>query len=100
MTTFPIEQRNTTPPLILLTGKDGQVGFELQRSLQSVGNVVAVGRDDLDLSDSDAIRELVGHLRPNFIINAAAYTAVDKAESSVEPCFAVNAVAPGVIAEA
>ena len=84
---------------ILLTGKDGQVGFELQRSLAPLGEVVAVDLADCDLSDAQAIRQLVAAVRPNVIVNPAAYTAVDKAESEHERAAAVNAVAPGVFGE-
>lgn len=84
---------------ILLTGKDGQVGFELQRSLAPLGEVVAVDFADCDLSDAKAIRELVASVRPSIIVNPAAYTAVDKAESDPERATEVNAVAPGVFGE-
>lgn len=84
---------------ILLTGKDGQVGFELQRSLAPLGEVVAVDLAECDLSDAQAIRQLVAAVRPNVIVNPAAYTAVDKAESDQERATAVNAVAPGVLGE-
>jgi dTDP-4-dehydrorhamnose reductase len=84
---------------ILVTGKDGQVGFELQRSLAPLGEVVAVDQADCDLSDSQAIRQLVATVQPNVIVNPAAYTAVDKAESDHERAAVVNAVAPGVFGE-
>lgn len=84
---------------ILLLGKDGQVGWQLQRSLAPHGPVTAVGRAACDLSDGDQIRSLVRDLKPSLIVNAAAYTAVDKAESEVEKAFRINAVAPGVLAE-
>lgn len=84
---------------ILLTGKNGQVGWELQRTLASLGKVVALGSEELDLTDSGAIRQAVRAMRPDIIVNPAAYTAVDKAESEVDLAHAVNAVAPGVFAE-
>lgn len=84
---------------ILLTGKDGQVGFELQRSLAVLGEVVAVGRDECNLADADAIRTLVRDVQPEVIVNPAAYTAVDKAESELELAQAINTVAPGVLGE-
>lgn len=84
---------------ILLTGKNGQLGFELQRSLASLGEVVAVGSADCDLSDAEAIRTTVRSVRPRIIVNAAAYTAVDKAESEVDLAMAVNATAPGILGE-
>lgn len=84
---------------ILLTGKQGQVGFELQRVLAPLGEVCAVSQAECDLADAPAIRALVRSFNPNVIINAAAYTAVDKAESEPEPAHAINAVAPGVLGE-
>lgn len=84
---------------ILLTGKHGQVGWELQRTLAPLGKVVAVDANALDLVDSSAIRETVRNIKPDIIVNAAAYTAVDKAESEPELARAVNSTAPGVLAE-
>jgi dTDP-4-dehydrorhamnose reductase len=84
---------------ILLTGKDGQLGFELARALAPLGEVVAVGRADCDLADSEALREMVRRAVPDVIVNPAAYTAVDRAESEREAAFAINARAPRVLAE-
>lgn len=84
---------------ILLTGKNGQVGFELRRSLALLGEVVAVDVPDCDLSDSAAVTALVQSVRPQVIVHPAAYTAVDKAESDQATAHAVNAVAPGVLAQ-
>lgn len=84
---------------ILLTGKDGQVGFELMRTLAPLGELTAVGRADCDLEDGEALRTLVRAAAPDVIVNAAAYTAVDKAESEPGPAFAVNARAPGILGE-
>ena len=84
---------------ILLTGKNGQVGFELQRSLAMLGEVVAVDLHDCDLSDSAAIRTLVRSVKPDLIVNPAAYTAVDRAEKEVELAMAINADAPRVFGE-
>jgi dTDP-4-dehydrorhamnose reductase len=84
---------------ILLTGKNGQVGFELQRALAPLGEVVAVDQHDCDLSNPDAIRQLVAKVAPQVIINPAAYTAVDKAEAEPVLALAVNGIAPGVIGE-
>ena len=84
---------------LLLTGKNGQVGFELQRALAPLGDVVAVDHEDCDLSDAEAIRALVRRVQPEVIVNPAAYTAVDKAESDADKAFTVNAVAPGVFGE-
>ncbi len=84
---------------ILLTGKNGQVGWELQHSLAALGQVVALDSEDMDLADPDAIRQKVRDVTPNIIVNPAAYTAVDKAESEPELAKAVNGTAPGVLAE-
>lgn len=89
---------------ILLLGGDGQVAWELRRSLAPLGEVVAVGRRTsphaLDLAQAGDILPLVEALRPAWIVNAAAYTAVDKAETEADAAQAVNAVAPGLLAEA
>ena len=84
---------------ILLTGANGQVGYELQHSLAVLGNVIALERSQLDLLDAAAIRYVVREIKPNLIVNPAAYTAVDKAESEPELAMEINAVAPGVLAE-
>jgi len=84
---------------ILLTGKNGQLGFELQRALATLGDVHAVGQLECDLGDADALRALVRSVNPDVIVNPAAYTAVDKAESDRDRAFAVNATAPGVLGE-
>ena len=84
---------------ILLTGANGQVGWELQRSLSSLGEVVALDSQALNLADADALRAKVREIAPQLIVNAAAYTAVDKAEGDVEKAHAVNATAPGILAE-
>jgi dTDP-4-dehydrorhamnose reductase len=86
-------------PRILLTGKGGQLGFELQRALLPLGPMFAIGRADCDLADPAAIRAMVEATRPDIIINAAAYTAVDQAETEKAAAFAVNAIAPAVLAE-
>ena len=84
---------------ILLIGRSGQVGWELARLLPSLGETLAVGRDALDLADADAVRRLVRETRPDLIVNAAAYTAVDKAEAEPELAMQVNGTAPGAMAE-
>ena len=84
---------------ILLTGKNGQVGWELQRTLAALGEVTAVGRRDMNLADPDIIRKVIREIRPSLIVNAAAYTAVDKAESESDMAMAINGIAPGVMAE-
>jgi len=84
---------------ILLTGKNGQVGFELQRALAPLGEVVAVDMEDCDLGNPEAIRALVRSVKPQIIVNPAAYTAVDKAETDQAMAYAVNATAPGIFGE-
>ena len=84
---------------ILLTGRNGQVGWELERSLAAVGEVTALGRGELDLCDEAAIRRVTRAAAPDVIINAAAYTAVDRAESEATLAHAVNGAAPGILAE-
>ncbi len=83
---------------ILLTGSNGQVGWELSRILDRLGELTAFDRQGLDLADPDAIASRVREVRPALIVNAAAYTAVDKAESEVELARAVNASGPAVLA--
>ncbi len=84
---------------ILLLGQHGQVSRELQLLLESRHELIVLGREQLDLADTERLREAVRHLQPELIINAAAHTAVDAAESEPEAAFAINAVATGVLAE-
>jgi dTDP-4-dehydrorhamnose reductase len=84
---------------ILLIGKMGQVGQELQRTLATIGKVTGIGRDDLDLSQANQVRQMIQDVKPGLVVNAAAYTAVDKAESEVALAMAINAEAPTVMAE-
>lgn len=84
---------------ILLTGKNGQVGWELRRTLAPLGEVIALGREQLDLADAGAICTAIRTISPDIIVNAAAYTAVDQAESETSLAMWVNAQAPGVMAE-
>jgi dTDP-4-dehydrorhamnose reductase len=84
---------------ILLTGSNGQVGWELARLLEGRADVVACDRERLDITDREAVARTVAAVRPDAIINAAAYTAVDKAESEPEAARAANALAPGFLAE-
>jgi len=86
-------------PTILVTGVSGQVGFELLRTLQGLGRVVPCDRSMLDLSDLDRVRDVVRALKPSLIVNPAAYTAVDKAESDIEAARRLNADVPRVFAE-
>lgn len=86
-------------PRILLTGANGQVGWELRRTLSCLGEVVALDSRAMNLADADAVRRKVREIAPHIIVNPAAYTAVDKAESEPELAHAVNAVAPGILAE-
>lgn len=84
---------------ILLLGAGGQVGFELRRVLPPLGDVTALNRNEADFSRPETLRQVVRMHRPQIIVNAAAYTAVDKAESDAQAAFAVNADAPGILAE-
>ncbi len=84
---------------ILVTGKNGQVGWELCRTLAPLGEIIAWGREDLDLADPDAIRNRIRETGPDIIINPAAYTAVDAAETDPETAMVINGTAPGVMAE-
>lgn len=84
---------------ILLTGSTGQVGQALLQTLSPICELVAPGRDRLDLANPDSIRAAVREIAPRWIVNPAAYTAVDKAESEPELAFAINATAPAVLGE-
>lgn len=84
---------------ILITGSTGQVGYELQRQLVGLGNIAAVDRQQCNLADADSIRACVARVKPDWIINAGAWTAVDKAETERDAAFAVNADAPRLLAE-
>jgi dTDP-4-dehydrorhamnose reductase len=84
---------------LMVTGANGQVGWELRRTLATLGNVIAMDSKGMDLADPAAIRRVVAEIQPRVIVNPAAYTAVDKAESEPERARAVNAVAPGLLAE-
>jgi len=98
---MPADERPEVPrPKVLLTGKSGQVGADLYQLLAHLADVRATDRASLDLTDARSIRECVRSFGPNIIINAAAYTAVDKAESEPQLAAAINATAPGVLAEA
>ena len=88
-----------SPLRILVTGALGQVGWELQRSLAGLGEITAVDLAELDIANADAVRAFIARLRPDVLVNPAAYTAVDKAEAQPDIAMAVNGVAPGVMAE-
>jgi len=87
------------PPRILLIGKIGQVGWELRRTLAPMARVACADYPEIDLTTGDSIRRWVHETRPNIVINAAAYTAVDKAESELDKAMKINGVAPGILAE-
>ncbi len=84
---------------ILITGKDGQLGWELQCALAPLGQLYPLGRRELDLASLDAIRKTMRQLRPDLVVNAGAYTDVNKAESEPEAANAVNGEAPAILAE-
>jgi len=84
---------------ILLFGKNGQVGWELQRSLLPLGEVIALGHQEGDLADLSGLARIIQTVAPEVIVNAAAYTAVDKAENEVEQARTINALAVGRMAE-
>lgn len=84
---------------ILISGRTGQVGYELERSLQGLGEVIALDRSQMDLSNLQQVRDVIRSVKPTLIINPAAYTAVDQAEREPELALRINGEAPGVIAE-
>ena len=84
---------------ILLLGKTGQLGWELQRALSPLGAVIAPNSGQLNLSDFGRIRAVLREMKPDLVVNAAAYTAVDQAEKEPDIATAINAGAPGVLAE-
>ena len=86
-------------PRFLITGANGQLGFELLRALAPLGEVVACGRDACDLSNPDSIRSASRAAKPHVIFSAGAYTAVDKAESEPDLARAINGAAPGILGE-
>jgi dTDP-4-dehydrorhamnose reductase len=87
------------PPVILVIGKVGQVGWELRRTLAPLGRVVSVDYPEIDFTDGASIRKWIRDTAPAVVVNAAAYTAVDKSESDAERCHQINGVAPGIAAE-
>jgi dTDP-4-dehydrorhamnose reductase len=84
---------------IVLCGKNGQLGWELQRILPVLGDVIALDREDLDLCDLHEVQRRLEELKPSLIVNASAYTDVDRAEKEPELAMNVNGLAPGIMAE-
>lgn len=84
---------------VLLIGRAGQVGQELQKTLAPLGEVIGFGREELDLTEPEQIRQMIRSTQPNLVVNAAAYTAVDKAETEVDLAYAINRDAPAAMAE-
>ena len=83
----------------LLIGRNGQLGWELQRTCMTLGEVVATDYPDVDISQAAALRELIRTVKPDILLNPAAYTAVDKAESEIDLARKVNSIAPAIMAE-
>ena len=84
---------------VLLIGAKGQVGQELQVTLPFLGEVISIGREELDLTNSEKISQLIREIHPDYLVNAAAYTAVDKAETEPDLAYSINATAPKIMAE-
>lgn len=84
---------------VLLIGAKGQVGQELQVTLPPLGEVISIGREELDLTNSEKISQLIREIHPDYLVNAAAYTAVDKAETEPDLAYSINAIAPKIMAE-
>jgi len=84
---------------ILILGKNGQVGWELQRTMAVLGNITSWDMEEMDLTDEKAIRTGIRQIQPKLIVNAAAYTAVDKAEEEPNLAMSINGIAPGILAE-
>jgi len=84
---------------VLLIGAKGQVGQELQVTLPSLGEVISIGREELDLTNSEKIGQLIREIHPDYLVNASAYTAVDKAEIEPDLAYSINATAPKIMAE-
>jgi len=92
-------KREKTEEVILLFGKNGQLGGELLKTLTPLGKIISPGRSEIDLLEQAKLREIISAVKPSLVINAAAYTAVDQAETEREQAMAINGVAPGVMAE-
>ena len=91
--------QNTGGPRILVIGKRGQVGWELCRTLAPLAQLTAIDVPEVDFTSADSIRNTVREARPDIVVNAAAYTAVDKAETETDLAMKINGVAPGILAE-
>jgi dTDP-4-dehydrorhamnose reductase len=84
---------------VVLIGAKGQVGQELQVTLPQLGEVISIGREELDLTNSEKISQLIREIHPDYLVNASAYTAVDKAETEPDLAYSINATAPKIMAE-
>ena len=84
---------------VLLIGAKGQVGQELQVTLPYLGEVISIGREELDLTNSEKISQLIREIHPDYLVNSSAYTAVDKAETEPDLAYSINAIAPKIMAE-
>ncbi|MFM7877142.1 MAG: dTDP-4-dehydrorhamnose reductase [Microcystis panniformis] len=84
---------------VLLIGAKGQVGQELQVTLPYLGEVISIGREELDLTNSEKIGQLIREIHPDYLVNASAYTAVDKAEIEPDLAYSINSIAPKIMAE-
>src|SRR6185503_6162154 len=84
---------------IVLFGKNGQLGWEFQRILPILGEVIALGRHEVDVSNLRNVKETLDELKPKLIINTSAYTEVDQAETEAELAMKINALAPGLMAD-
>jgi len=84
---------------LLLIGKNGQVGTELKQILANYGDLISLDRSQIDLAKPELIPQIIKQIKPNMVINAAAYTAVDQAESQPELAYQINAIAPQILAE-
>ncbi|HZE24527.1 MAG TPA: sugar nucleotide-binding protein, partial [Blattabacteriaceae bacterium] len=90
---------NRADPKIVIVGRNGQLAWEANQRFQGLGHVICVGRPELDLLDLNGVREEIRRIKPTVIVNAAAYTAVDQAESEPEAAMKTNSEAPAAMAE-
>jgi dTDP-4-dehydrorhamnose reductase len=84
---------------IVIAGRNGQLAWEAHRQFQGLGQVICVGRPEVDLADTAGVRAEIRRIKPSVLVNAAAYTAVDQAESEPEAAMKINSDAPSVMAE-